>query len=150
VNAARALPKPTLEGVHLRDGEPQDIDFVRSSMLSDMERWWPYRSKCDGKLLFDRLLVLLPRLLARSQLRVAEKDGAIAAFAIIDRHENLVHWVRTAQPFRRLGLCRVLLSTLKPGWRFSSDTAHAATALQALGGMFDPYALVFLSLKEMQ
>ena len=139
--AARAIQKPTLDGVHLRDGTEADLSFVRATMQKELTRLWPYRSPCDEKLLFHRLVQVLPKLLSRSDLRMADVNGAIAAFAIIDRHAPLVHWVHTAVPYRRQGLARVLLSTLSKGWRASHDTSHGANLLKALGGVFDPYAL---------
>src|ERR1019366_2401080 len=81
---ATVPPKPTLDGVHLRDGTPTDADPVRASMRSDMKRLWPYRSRCDESLLFKRLGQLVPFLLARAHLHVADVNGAMAAFAIID------------------------------------------------------------------
>ena len=145
---AIAPQKPSLDGVHLRDGIPADHDFVRMIILGEMRRLWPYRSKCDERRLSERLARLIPRLLARSQLRIADVNGAMAAFAILDMRESLVHWAHTAVPYRRMGLCRVLLSTLDPGWRYSHDTQHAATAFKELGGTFDPYALIFLQNPE--
>ena len=148
MNAARAILAPSLDGVHLRDGRPEDADHVLSSMRTDFKKLWPYRSALDEPLLSKQLARLVPFLLSRSRLWVADVSGAMAAYAIIDKHENLVHWARTAVPYRRMGLCGALLSTLSPGWRYSHDNAHAATVATAHGGKFDPYALVFLEARH--
>ena len=83
---------------------------------------------------------LVDRLLARSVVRVAERDGIAAAFLVLEPARSVVHYAYTRQMYRGEGLVRELAGAL---WEQPAVYTHRTHAIQARRvpalWRYDPY-----------
>jgi hypothetical protein len=147
VSAAVAMTNDVIPEISLRAMQASDLPFVKSRMLLDLERFWPYRAPFNAKTVKKGFERIFPALLAKKSI-VAQRRGGVVAFVFFDPDEQLVYYAYTANQLRRLGICRILLTSIPRPFRYAFDSGIATDVAKKLGGVFDPYALLDLLPKE--
>lgn len=98
-----------MQGVKIRGPVKEDVDYIMATWLTPMRR--SYVDLPDD-LFFPTYRALIKRVIASSEIAVAESEGRIVGYAVYWRAEGVLHWLHTRN--KNEELAKLLLSSLPP------------------------------------
>lgn len=107
-----------MKDVKIRGPVKEDVDYIMATWLTPLRR--SYVDLPDD-LFFPTYRALIKRVIASSDIAVAESGGRIAGYAVFWRTEGVLHWLHTRNHDEELA--RLLLSSLPttPDYTFMAD-----------------------------
>ena len=139
-----AAAEPTFA---LRLGNAGDVPLICSSWLKSYRKA-PAVAKLRGPVYFDSQRSVVERILGRASVAVACSQSDFADVYGYVVYESLaagtvLHWLYVKQPFRGLGIARVLLSASgaprAKSVQHSHETEKGRVLARALGSVLNPY-----------